>query len=157
MIETQAKRNTTLLARSTNINLTHSLWIGKFIGVSHTYNPDIITGDCIWHAEVSRVTTVMSISMWAYFSKENHSKWPLKKEAVIVKTVFYNKTHKGKKNPTQKSNRMATVNTPNFPATTTSVTTTQKSLSVVTVEPPFPQGIITKQLHCDYSLFLKAN
>lgn len=51
---------------------------------------------------------------------------------------------------------MATINAPKFP-TTTNMATIQKSLSIVTAELPFPQRIITKQLHFDYSFFLKAN
>lgn len=35
--------------------------------------------------------------------------------------------------------------------------TTQNSLSIVTAEPPFSQGIKTKQLYFDYSLFFEAN
>lgn len=61
-----------------------------------------------------------------------------------------------KKNPTQESNQMAAINASNFPRTT-NTTTTQKSLSIVTVESPFPRRITTKQPHFDNSLFFKAN
>ena len=76
---------------------------------------------------------------------------------IPVKTIFYNKTHKWKKNPTQESNQMAAINASNFPRTTTNTTTTQKSLSIVTVESPFARRITTKQPHFDNSLFFKAN